>query len=44
MAAVRRQIRKKLLEEKMEKQVFDFHDEDEKKELSGSEDDIREGE
>uniref|UniRef100_A0A3Q3XKA9 XLR/SYCP3/FAM9 domain-containing protein n=1 Tax=Mola mola TaxID=94237 RepID=A0A3Q3XKA9_MOLML len=44
MAAVRRQIRKKHLEEKMDKQVFDFNEEDEKKELSGSEDDVRENE
>lgn len=42
MATIRRQIKKKRPEEKTDK-VFDFTEEDEKKELSASEDDIREG-
>lgn len=43
MAAARKQSKKKIPEEKVEKNVYDFVDEDEKKELSGSEDDVREG-
>lgn len=42
MATGRKQLRKKHLEEKPDKKVFDFTEEDEKKELSGSEDDVRE--
>ncbi|KAM4553239.1 synaptonemal complex protein 3 [Fundulus diaphanus] len=44
MATARKQIKKKLLEDKTEKKVFDFSPEHEKKELSGSEDDVREDE
>ena len=44
MATARRQVKKKHPEEKPDKKVFDFTEEDEKKELSGSEDDVREGE
>uniref|UniRef100_A0A3Q0RJ25 Synaptonemal complex protein 3 n=1 Tax=Amphilophus citrinellus TaxID=61819 RepID=A0A3Q0RJ25_AMPCI len=44
MAAARKQMKKKHLEEKADKKVFDFIPEDEKKELSGSEDEVREGE
>nr|XP_046249106.1 synaptonemal complex protein 3 [Scatophagus argus] len=44
MATARRQVKKKHPEEKPEKKVFDFTPEDEKKELSGSEDDVREDE
>lgn len=36
-------MKKKHPEEKPDKKVFDFTEEDEKKELSGSEDDVREG-
>lgn len=43
MATGRKQMKKKYPEEKPDKNVFDFP-EDEKKELSGSEDDVREGE
>lgn len=43
MATGRKQLRKKHMEEKPDKKVFDFTQEDEKKELSGSEDDVREG-
>lgn len=42
MATARRQMKKKHPEEKPDKKVFDFT-EDEKKELSGSEDEVREG-
>ncbi|XP_038563003.1 synaptonemal complex protein 3 isoform X2 [Micropterus salmoides] len=42
MATARRQMKKKHPEEKPDKKVFDFTQEDEKKELSGSEDDVRE--
>lgn len=42
MATGRKQMKKKHLEEKTEK-VFEFTQEDEKKELSGSEDEVREG-
>lgn len=42
MATGRKQLRKKHVEEKSEK-VYDFIEEDEKKGLSGSEDDVREG-
>lgn len=41
--AARKQMKKKVLEEKTEKNVYDFPAGDDKKELSGSEDDIREG-
>uniref|UniRef100_A0A3Q3BG65 Synaptonemal complex protein 3 n=1 Tax=Kryptolebias marmoratus TaxID=37003 RepID=A0A3Q3BG65_KRYMA len=44
MATGRRQIKKKHLEEKTDKKVFDFTEEDEKKGLSGSEDEVREDE
>uniref|UniRef100_A0A3Q0RJ15 Synaptonemal complex protein 3 n=1 Tax=Amphilophus citrinellus TaxID=61819 RepID=A0A3Q0RJ15_AMPCI len=44
MAAARKQMKKKHLEEKADKKVFDFIPEDEKKELSGSEDEVREDE
>ncbi|MED6271807.1 hypothetical protein CHARACLAT_024113, partial [Characodon lateralis] len=44
MATARKQMKKKLVEEKTEKRVFDFTPEDEKKELSASEDDTREDE
>ncbi|KAM8751562.1 synaptonemal complex protein 3 [Acanthopagrus latus] len=44
MATARRQVKKKHPEEKPDKKVFDFTEEDEKKELSGSEDDVREDE
>lgn len=42
MATGRKQLKKKHLEEKSDK-VFDFTQEAEKKELSGSEDDVRGG-
>ncbi|KAM4733605.1 synaptonemal complex protein 3 [Anableps anableps] len=42
--AARKQMKKKLLEDKTEKNVFDFTAEVEKKELSGSEDEVREDE
>uniref|UniRef100_A0A3B5M9X0 Synaptonemal complex protein 3 n=1 Tax=Xiphophorus couchianus TaxID=32473 RepID=A0A3B5M9X0_9TELE len=42
--AARKQMKKKVLEEKTEKNVYDFPAGDDKKELSGSEDDIREDE
>uniref|UniRef100_A0A3Q1IFP1 XLR/SYCP3/FAM9 domain-containing protein n=1 Tax=Anabas testudineus TaxID=64144 RepID=A0A3Q1IFP1_ANATE len=41
MATGRKQLRKKHLEEKSDKKVFEFTQEDKKKELSGSEDDVR---
>ncbi|XP_076589837.1 synaptonemal complex protein 3 [Chaetodon auriga] len=44
MATARRQMKKKLPEDKTDKKVFDFTEEDEKKGLSGSEDDVREDE
>ncbi|XP_073328567.1 synaptonemal complex protein 3 [Pagrus major] len=44
MATARRQMKKRHPEEKSDKKVFDFTEEDEKKELSGSEDDAREDE
>lgn len=44
MAAARKQMKKKLLEERADKKAFDFTPEVEKKELSGSEDEVREGE
>ncbi|KAM9753631.1 synaptonemal complex protein 3 isoform 1-T2 [Menidia menidia] len=45
MATGRKQMKKKLMEDKPEKKnVFDFNQEDEKKEFSGSEDEIREDE
>ncbi|XP_030588048.1 synaptonemal complex protein 3 [Archocentrus centrarchus] len=44
MAAARKQMKKKHLEEKADEKVFDFIPEDEKKELSGSEDEVREDE
>uniref|UniRef100_A0A3B4WN92 Synaptonemal complex protein 3 n=1 Tax=Seriola lalandi dorsalis TaxID=1841481 RepID=A0A3B4WN92_SERLL len=44
MATGRKQMKKKHPEEKSDKKVFDFIVEDEKKELSGSEDEVREGE
>ncbi|XP_044048229.1 synaptonemal complex protein 3 [Siniperca chuatsi] len=44
MATARRQMKKKHPEEKSDKKVFDFTQEDEKKELSGSEDDARDHE
>ncbi|XP_075933692.1 synaptonemal complex protein 3 [Anarhichas minor] len=44
MATGRRQMKKKHPEEKLDKKVFDFITEDEKKELSGSEEDVREDE
>ncbi|KAM6927146.1 synaptonemal complex protein 3 isoform 2-T2 [Lycodopsis pacificus] len=44
MATGRRQMKKKHPEEKLDKKVFDFMTEDEKKELSGSEEDVREDE
>lgn len=43
MATARKQLKKKLPEEKADKNVYDFCEEDEKKVLSGSEDDVREG-
>lgn len=43
MATGRKQMKKKHLEEKTDKMVFEFTQEDEKKELSGSEDEVREG-
>lgn len=43
MATARKQLKKKLPEEKADKNVYDFGEEDEKKVLSGSEDDVREG-
>ncbi|XP_042371840.1 synaptonemal complex protein 3 [Plectropomus leopardus] len=42
MATGRRQIKKKYPEEKSELKVFDFNKEDAKKDLSGSEDDVKE--
>uniref|UniRef100_A0A3P9Q6V8 Synaptonemal complex protein 3 n=1 Tax=Poecilia reticulata TaxID=8081 RepID=A0A3P9Q6V8_POERE len=42
--AARKQMKKKILEEKTEKNVYDFPAVDDKKELSGSEDDVREDE
>uniref|UniRef100_A0A3B4VFR7 Synaptonemal complex protein 3 n=1 Tax=Seriola dumerili TaxID=41447 RepID=A0A3B4VFR7_SERDU len=44
MATGRKQMKKKQPEEKSDKKVFDFIVEDEKKELSGSEDEVREDE
>ncbi|KAM7003230.1 synaptonemal complex protein 3 [Tautogolabrus adspersus] len=44
MATARKQMKKKHPEEKPEKKVFDFIEEDEKKELSASEDEAREDE
>uniref|UniRef100_A0A671TLD8 Synaptonemal complex protein 3 n=1 Tax=Sparus aurata TaxID=8175 RepID=A0A671TLD8_SPAAU len=44
MATARKQVKKKHPEEKSDKKVFDFTEEDEKKGLSGSEDDVREDE
>ncbi|XP_049929811.1 synaptonemal complex protein 3 isoform X3 [Epinephelus moara] len=44
MATRRGQMKKKHPEEKIDKKVFDFDPEDEKKELSGSEEDAREDE
>ncbi|KAG7232221.1 hypothetical protein INR49_009414 [Caranx melampygus] len=44
MAMGRKQMKKKHPEEKADKTVFDFSVEDEKKELSGSEEDVRESE
>uniref|UniRef100_A0A668RCS4 XLR/SYCP3/FAM9 domain-containing protein n=1 Tax=Oreochromis aureus TaxID=47969 RepID=A0A668RCS4_OREAU len=44
MAAARKQMKKKLLEERTDKKPFDFTPEPEKKELSGSEDEVREDE
>ncbi|XP_013878446.1 synaptonemal complex protein 3 [Austrofundulus limnaeus] len=44
MATGRKQMKKKHLEEKTDKKVFEFTEEDEKKELSGSEDEVREDE
>ncbi|XP_041852153.1 synaptonemal complex protein 3 isoform X1 [Melanotaenia boesemani] len=44
MASGRRQLKKKHLEEKPDKKVFDFTQEDDKKELSASEDEAREDE
>ncbi|XP_056242769.1 synaptonemal complex protein 3 [Seriola aureovittata] len=44
MATGRKQMKKKHPEEKSDKKVFDFIVEDEKKELSGSEDEVREDE
>ncbi|XP_072241393.1 synaptonemal complex protein 3 [Leuresthes tenuis] len=44
MATGRKQMKKKHMENKPDKKVFDFTEEDEKKELSGSEDDVREDE
>ncbi|XP_026028174.1 synaptonemal complex protein 3 isoform X2 [Astatotilapia calliptera] len=44
MAAARKQMKKKLLEERADKKAFDFTPEAEKKELSGSEDEVREDE
>ncbi len=44
MATARRPMKKKHPEEKSDKKVFDFTEEDEKKELSGSEDEVRAGE
>ncbi|XP_069028873.1 synaptonemal complex protein 3 isoform X1 [Embiotoca jacksoni] len=41
MATGRKQMKKKHVEEKTDKKVFDFTGEDEKKELSGSEDEVR---
>ena len=43
MATGRKQMKKKHMEDKPDKKVFDFTQEDEKKALSGSEDDVREG-
>uniref|UniRef100_A0A3Q1FT54 Synaptonemal complex protein 3 n=1 Tax=Acanthochromis polyacanthus TaxID=80966 RepID=A0A3Q1FT54_9TELE len=42
MATGRKQIKKKLLEEKSKKDVYDFTEEDVKKDLSGSDDEARE--
>ncbi|XP_070687393.1 synaptonemal complex protein 3 [Pempheris klunzingeri] len=44
MATARKQMKKKQSEEKADKKVFDFIQEDQKKELSGSEEDAREDE
>ncbi|XP_029379814.1 synaptonemal complex protein 3 isoform X1 [Echeneis naucrates] len=44
MATGRRQMKKKLLDDKTDLKVFDFTEENEKRELSGSEDDVREDE
>ncbi|KAK9516085.1 hypothetical protein VZT92_024045 [Zoarces viviparus] len=44
MATGRRQMKNKHPEEKLDKKVFDFMTEDEKKALSGSEEDVREDE
>ncbi|XP_037538549.1 synaptonemal complex protein 3 [Nematolebias whitei] len=44
MATGRKQMKRKHLEEKTDKKVFEFTQEDEKKELSGSEDEVREDE
>uniref|UniRef100_A0A3P8RPJ1 Synaptonemal complex protein 3 n=1 Tax=Amphiprion percula TaxID=161767 RepID=A0A3P8RPJ1_AMPPE len=43
MATARKQKKKKLLEEKSKKDVYDFTEEDVKKDLSGSKDEAREG-
>lgn len=43
MATARRQLKKKRMDDKTEKNAYDFTPEDEKKELSGSDDDVREG-
>uniref|UniRef100_A0A3Q3L9M4 Synaptonemal complex protein 3 n=1 Tax=Labrus bergylta TaxID=56723 RepID=A0A3Q3L9M4_9LABR len=43
MASARKQMKKKHPEEKSDKKVFDFTEEDKKKELSASEDEAREG-
>lgn len=43
MAPGRKPLKKKLPEEKAGKNVFDFTQEDEGKNLSGTEDDIRQG-
>lgn len=42
MASARKHLKKKLSAEKVDKNVYDF-DEDEKKELCGSEDEVGEG-
>ncbi|XP_015239278.1 PREDICTED: synaptonemal complex protein 3 isoform X1 [Cyprinodon variegatus] len=44
MATARRQLKKKRMDDKTEKNAYDFTPEDEKKELSGSDDDVREDE
>lgn len=43
MATGRKQMKKKHLEEKMDTKVFEFTQEEEKKDLSGSEDEVRAG-